>query len=258
MTMASSSTPTSDLELGITSQLTSISPQHELTIAPQLWPISPQHEPGSLPQLMPTSPHEVGIPPQPPHELGIPPQGKPISPPRLHLPRPPSEQTRFNHIETIIKTLSEGHARNLDERELGLAVQEAYRQLDGAVNLKGKIRKAYTDKKGTKLRSHRYSFESDHSDSFVPKEGEEDEDLQGFDKAFMERKAVKLLRVLKGYAYPADEISFKRFAWLNLLNVLLYEDELMDLEAKMSLNPSLILSEDTTAELRRLLEKYSK
>jgi hypothetical protein len=86
----------------------------------------------------------------------------------------------------------------------------------------------------------------------------EDEGLQAFESAFMEREAVKLLRVLKGYAYPPDQVSFKRFAWLNLINVLLYEDELMDLEAKMALNPSLILSKETTVDLRSLLEKYSK
>ena len=74
----------------------------------------------------------------------------------------------------------------------------------------------------------------------------------------MEREAVKLLRVLKSYAYPPNQISFKRFAWLNLINVLLYEDELIELEAKMALNPSLILSKDTTIELRSLLDKYSR
>src|SRR5271169_4421634 len=52
---------------------------------------------------------------------------------------------------------------------------------------------------------------------------------------------ITLLRALKAYTYHPKEISFQRFTWLNVLNLLMYEDELMALDIDYSKNPGLVL-----------------
>src|SRR5271170_1189962 len=73
-----------------------------------------------------------------------------------------------------------------------------------------------------------------------------------------EINTVKLNRVLRAYAFLPKEISFKRFTWLNLLNCVMYEDELMVLEAKYSQNPGLTFNQNDTKNMRELLKAYSK
>jgi len=70
-------------------------------------------------------------------------------------------------------------------------------------------------------------------------------------------KSVTLLRALKAYCYPSSEISFQRFTWLNLLNIVMYEDELMALDVEYAKNPGLILCPLQRQNLRNLLSEYS-
>lgn len=70
-------------------------------------------------------------------------------------------------------------------------------------------------------------------------------------------ESVKLLRILKAYAYPAEEISFRRFSWLNVWNIMLYEDELMGLDVKYAMQTDLSFTTRETRNLRTLLKEYS-
>jgi hypothetical protein len=75
--------------------------------------------------------------------------------------------------------------------------------------------------------------------------------------ADLEADAVKLLRILKAYAWAPQEISFKGFAWLNIINILLYEDELMAFENKCSTDPMFLMERQNEENLRSLLSGYS-
>jgi len=70
-------------------------------------------------------------------------------------------------------------------------------------------------------------------------------------------QSVTLLRALKAYCYPSNEISFQRFTWLNILNIVMYEDELMALDVEYAKNPGLILCPLQRQKLRNLLSEYS-
>jgi hypothetical protein len=69
--------------------------------------------------------------------------------------------------------------------------------------------------------------------------------------------AAKLLRVLRGFAYPTDQISFKGFRLLNLFNILLYEHELMAFHIDIIANPESLLCAEKVCKMRGLLKEYS-
>jgi len=71
-----------------------------------------------------------------------------------------------------------------------------------------------------------------------------------------EQNAVKMLRIFRAFAYPEENISFRRFAFLNLLNVVTYENDLMALDVKLSRDPTLLLDTATVESLRTLIGNY--
>ena len=71
-----------------------------------------------------------------------------------------------------------------------------------------------------------------------------------------EQNAVNMLRILRAFAFPEENISFRRFAFLNLLNVVTYENDLMALDVRLSRDPSLLLDKATVQSLRILIENY--
>ena len=71
-----------------------------------------------------------------------------------------------------------------------------------------------------------------------------------------EQNAVKMLRIFRVFAYPEENISFRRFAFLNLLNVVTYENDLMALDVKLSRDPTLLLDRATVESLRTLIGNY--
>ena len=86
--------------------------------------------------------------------------------------------------------------------------------------------------------------------------GDEEQLANSQDPNF-ELDIVTLLRALKAYCYPTKQISFQRFTWLNVLNILLYEDELMALDVAYATNPGLVLCPLQRQKLRTLLSEYS-
>ena len=74
---------------------------------------------------------------------------------------------------------------------------------------------------------------------------------------FFEQKTVTLLRCLKTYGFEPENISFRRFSFLNRLNVLHYESALEILDFEFSMDPTLVLRDDKITEMRLLLRYYS-
>jgi len=69
--------------------------------------------------------------------------------------------------------------------------------------------------------------------------------------------AAQLARLLKGHAYSPNEVSFRRFASLNITNILLCEHELTVLAYSYAVNPELLLCPGAAENLRKLLADYS-
>ena len=70
-------------------------------------------------------------------------------------------------------------------------------------------------------------------------------------------RAAQLAHLLRGHAYDTNEISFRRFASLNVMNILLYEHELRVLDYSYAAHPELLLLPGATENLRKLLADYS-
>jgi hypothetical protein len=69
--------------------------------------------------------------------------------------------------------------------------------------------------------------------------------------------AAKLLRVLRAFAYPPDQISFKGFRLLNLFSLLLYEHELLAFHVDFTAHPESLLCGEKVSKMRSLLKEYS-
>lgn len=74
--------------------------------------------------------------------------------------------------------------------------------------------------------------------------------------AIITDNALKLLIASKAFA--ADKQIFRRFAFLNHMNILLYERELLAIEESYHCDLRSILGPDETDKLRKLLAGYSR
>jgi len=72
-----------------------------------------------------------------------------------------------------------------------------------------------------------------------------------------EEREIKLLKLLKGYVLPPENIAFRRFIQLNMTNLLLCEHEISILNDKYAANPGLLLEEQASGKLKTLLADYS-
>jgi hypothetical protein len=70
--------------------------------------------------------------------------------------------------------------------------------------------------------------------------------------------AAKLVRILRAFAYPTEQISFKGFTLLNIFSILLYEHELLAFHIDFTTNPESLLCPEKVSKMRNLLKEYSK